>query len=296
MGACLGVSARRARVWAAGGVETNMQQIIPNFQGSGNVMFNVVANVSAWLYTVCRECVSPDLSKESELNTLPAVLAVSGLYVTHAIVADAVVDRGDLLVRMNELFDLPCHLLFPLKHYDGRGGSAVGSPPPFPKFVDTRFLDTGSTPGNSPSSRHSPKFVLAPFHIPSTLAAGSSSLRARRRSSGGDTTRNGNSGSRGGVTVGKSSSSPKMGAAARQAQMSGGGGGGAAKARSRSVAVGEDCAADAAAVAAAAAAAAMQGVPHSIRVPGQHRQTQANLGLSIDYRKAGVKAPMHKLQ
>eukprot|EP00967_Tisochrysis_lutea_P073490 scaffold98404_cov14-Tisochrysis_lutea.AAC.1 len=79
------------------------------------VMFNVVANVSAWLYTVCRECVSPDLSKESELNTLPAVLAVSGLYVTHAIVADAVVDRGDLLVRMNELFDLPCHLLFPLK-------------------------------------------------------------------------------------------------------------------------------------------------------------------------------------
>eukprot|EP00983_Pelagomonas_calceolata_P056800 1144773-Pelagomonas_calceolata.AAC.1 len=32
MGACLGVSATRARVWAAGGVETNMQQIIPNFQ------------------------------------------------------------------------------------------------------------------------------------------------------------------------------------------------------------------------------------------------------------------------
>eukprot|EP00983_Pelagomonas_calceolata_P124236 1161083-Pelagomonas_calceolata.AAC.6 len=36
MGACLGVSAMRARVRAAGGVETNMQQIIPNFQGSGN--------------------------------------------------------------------------------------------------------------------------------------------------------------------------------------------------------------------------------------------------------------------
>eukprot|EP00983_Pelagomonas_calceolata_P071423 1151230-Pelagomonas_calceolata.AAC.1 len=32
MSACLGVSATRARAWAAGGVETNMQQIIPNFQ------------------------------------------------------------------------------------------------------------------------------------------------------------------------------------------------------------------------------------------------------------------------
>eukprot|EP00983_Pelagomonas_calceolata_P046119 1140010-Pelagomonas_calceolata.AAC.3 len=35
--ACLGVSASRTRVWAAGGVEINLQQINPNFQGSGNV-------------------------------------------------------------------------------------------------------------------------------------------------------------------------------------------------------------------------------------------------------------------
>jgi len=35
--AWLGVSAMRARVWAAGGVKVNMQQISSNFQDSDNV-------------------------------------------------------------------------------------------------------------------------------------------------------------------------------------------------------------------------------------------------------------------